>query len=181
VSQGVFYPGLRSDAESAVSRIDVLAREVATTRLRDGDSAACMAAGGGAAWVSLNGPGELLRIDAGDGTRQRIRVGSAPLGVAVGFGAVWVASANDDAVRRVNPVTGNVEDVIDVGDQPLGVATGAGSVWVGNHRDGTVSRIDPARGEVVARIPQPISDWLRCEEPKALVWVRGLASSLAGV
>jgi DNA-binding beta-propeller fold protein YncE len=152
VSHGVFFSGLRADAPSAFSRIDVLARDVVTTRLKDGDSAGWMTVGGGAAWICLTGPGELLRIDALDGTRQRISVGSAPLGVAVGFGAVWVASATDGALRRVNPATGNVEDVIEVGRQPFPVAAGAGSVWVGNHRDGTVSRIDPETAEVVATI-----------------------------
>jgi DNA-binding SARP family transcriptional activator/DNA-binding beta-propeller fold protein YncE len=152
VSHGVFFPGLRPEAHTAVSRIDVLAREVATVRLRDGDTTSWIAAGRGAAWVSLTGPGQLLRIDARNGARQRIMVGSAPLGVAVGFGAVWVAAANDDAVRRVNAATGSVERIVEVGDQPFPVAAGAGSVWVGNHRDGTVSRIEPAKGEVVETI-----------------------------
>jgi DNA-binding SARP family transcriptional activator/DNA-binding beta-propeller fold protein YncE len=152
VSHGVFFPGLRPEAHTAVSHIDVLAREVATVRLKDGDTTSWIAAGRGAAWVSLTGPGQLLRIDARNGARQRIMVGSAPLGVAVGFGAVWVAAANDDAVRRVNAATGSVERIVDVGDQPFPVAAGAGSVWVGNHRDGTVSRIDPATGEVVETI-----------------------------
>jgi DNA-binding SARP family transcriptional activator/DNA-binding beta-propeller fold protein YncE len=152
VSHGVFFPGLRPEAHTAVSRIDVLAREVATVRLRDGDTTSWIAVGRGAAWVSLTGPGQLLRIDARNRARQRIMVGSAPLGVAVGFGAVWVAAANDDSVRRVNAATGSVERIVAVGDQPFPVATGAGSVWVGNHRDGTVSRIDPASGKVVETI-----------------------------
>jgi DNA-binding SARP family transcriptional activator/streptogramin lyase len=152
VSHGVFFPGLRPEAHTAVSRIDVLARDVATVRMRDGDTTSWMAAGRGAAWISLTGPGQLLRIDARNGARQRIMVGSAPLGVAVGFGAVWVAAANDDSVRRVNTATGSVERIVQVGDQPFPVAVGAGSVWVGNHRDGTVSRIDPASGEVVETI-----------------------------
>ena len=152
VSHGVFFPGLRPEGDSAVSRIDVLARDVETARLRVGDSTSWMATGGGAAWVVLTGPGQLLRIDAHDGSRQQIMVGSAPLGVAVGFDAVWVAAANDDTVRRVNATTGSVERVVSVGDQPFPVATGAGSVWVGNHRDGTVSRIDPVTGEVVDTI-----------------------------
>jgi DNA-binding beta-propeller fold protein YncE len=152
VSQGVFDPTIGRETPSAVSRVDVLAREVATTRLRHGDWATQMAVGGGASWVSLTGTGTLLRIDAADGTRRRISIGSAPSGIAVGFGAVWVASAGDDVVRRVNPMTGSVEDVIEVGDEPLGVAVGAGSVWVGNQREGTVSRIDPSTGRVVATI-----------------------------
>jgi DNA-binding beta-propeller fold protein YncE len=152
VSHGVFFPGLRPEGHTAVSRIDVLAREVSTSRLRDGDTTSWITAGRGAAWVSLTGPGQLVRIDARNGARQRIMVGSGPLGVAVGFGAVWVAAANDDSVRRVNAATGSVEKIIEVGDQPFPVAAGAGSVWVGNHRDGTVLRIDPESTEVVETI-----------------------------
>jgi DNA-binding SARP family transcriptional activator/DNA-binding beta-propeller fold protein YncE len=152
VSHGVFFPGLRPEGRTAVSRIDVLAREVSTVRLRDGDTTSWIAAGRGAAWVSLTGPGQLLRIDARNGARQRIMVGSGPLGVAVGFGAVWVAAANDDSVRRVNAATGSVEKIVEAGDQPFPVAVGAGSVWVGNHRDGTVLRLDPASAKVVETI-----------------------------
>jgi DNA-binding SARP family transcriptional activator/DNA-binding beta-propeller fold protein YncE len=152
VSHGVFFPGLRPEAPSAFSRVDVLARAVDTRRLRDGDSASWIAVGGGAAWISLTGPGQLLRIDALDGAQRRINVGSGPLGLAVGFGDVWVTSTSDDAVRRVNAATGTVEDVIEVEDQPLAVAVGAGSVWIANHRDRSISRIDPATGEIVATI-----------------------------
>jgi DNA-binding SARP family transcriptional activator/DNA-binding beta-propeller fold protein YncE len=152
VSHGVFFPGLRPEAPSGFSRVDVLTREVRSTRLRDGDSASWIAVGAGAAWISLTGPGQLLRIAALDGAQRRINVGSVPFGLAVGFGDVWVASASDDAVRRVNAVTGNVEDVIEVEDQPTAVAVGAGSVWIANHRDKSISRIDPATGEVVATI-----------------------------
>jgi DNA-binding SARP family transcriptional activator/DNA-binding beta-propeller fold protein YncE len=152
VSHGAFYPGLRPETEWAFSRIDVLGRDVTTTRPRDRVLGAWMAVGLGAAWISLTGAGELLRIDAQDGRRQRIRVGSTPLGVSVGYGAVWVASGDDDAVRRVNAATGNVEDIVDVGDQPLALAAGAGSIWVANNRDGTVSRIDPKAGRVLATI-----------------------------
>ena len=152
VSHGSFFPGLRPEAHTALSRIDVLSREVKTVRLRDGDTTSWIAAGRGAAWISLTGPGQLLRVDARNGARQRIMVGSAPLGVAVGAGAVWVAAANDDAVRQINSATGSVERIVEVGDQPLPVASGAGSVWVGNHRDGTVSRIDPETAEVVETI-----------------------------
>jgi DNA-binding SARP family transcriptional activator/DNA-binding beta-propeller fold protein YncE len=152
VSHGIFFPGLRPEAPTAVSRIDVLARDVATVRMRDGDTTSWIAAGRGAAWISLTGPGQLLRIDARNGDRQRIMVGSAPLGVTVGFGDVWVTAANDDAVRRINSATGSVEKIVEVGDQPLPVAAGAGSVWVGNHRDGTISRIDPETAEVVETI-----------------------------
>jgi DNA-binding beta-propeller fold protein YncE len=151
VSHGTFYPGLRYETDWAFSRIDVLARKVTTTR-PPGALGGWIAVGLGAAWSSLTGAGELLRIDARDGRRQRISVGSAPLGVSIGYGAVWVASGADDEVRRINAATGNVEDIVEVGNQPLAVAAGAGSIWVANNRDRTVSRVDPRAGRVLATI-----------------------------
>jgi virginiamycin B lyase len=139
-----------SEEEVAVFRVSLATRAV-TTRLPEA-AAHELAFGNGAAWVALAGPGQILRIDADDATRKRIPVGSLPTGVAVGFGAVWVASANNDAVWRVNAVIGDVEDVVHVGDRPAGVAVAAGSVWVANHHAGTVSRIDPRTNEVVATV-----------------------------
>ena len=138
-----------SDEELAIMRV-----ALATGRVRDRrlDSAHGVAYGHGAAWFVRTGPGELLRVDARDETQQVIRASSLPEGVAVGLGAVWVASSRDGVVRRVNPTTTNVEDVIAVGRRPLGVAVGGGAVWVANSGDGTVSRIDPRRNQVVETI-----------------------------
>jgi YVTN family beta-propeller protein len=139
-----------TDEEAAIRRVNPATHAVIETWPDGG--AHEIVYGHGAAWVVLGGPGELLRIDSQDGTRRRIGVGSLPGGAAVGFGAVWVTSTLDDQVRRVNALTGVVDDVIDVGDEPSGIATGAGSVWVANRADGTVSRIDPETDRVVATI-----------------------------
>jgi YVTN family beta-propeller protein len=138
-----------SDEEAAVLRVSPSTGDV---RQMWPESPHGIAFGHGAAWVANTGPGELLRIDARDGTLQRIDAGSLPEGVTVGFGAVWVACSGDDEVRRFNPATGRVEEIISVGSYPDGIATGAGAVWVTNRDDGTVSRIDPDRNRVVATI-----------------------------
>jgi YVTN family beta-propeller protein len=139
-----------SDEEAAILRFDLSARAV-TTRVRS-NAAHEVAFGHGAAWIALTGPGQLLRIDASEGTRKTISVGGLPDGVAVGFGSVWVACANADEVWRVGAVIGNVEDIVHVGDRPAGVAVAAGSVWVANHDAGTVSRINPRTDEVIATV-----------------------------
>jgi virginiamycin B lyase len=156
-----------SEAEVAIYRVRLATRRV--TRVPDAGTHA-VAFGHGAAWVIRGGPGEVLRIDARDGTLNRIAVGSLPSGVAVGFGAVWVASANEDAVWRVGAITGDVDDVVDVGDRPGGVATGAGSVWVANSGAGTVSRIDPHTNEVIATVRTGHSPVAVAAGPDA-VWV----------
>jgi YVTN family beta-propeller protein len=138
-----------SEEEGAVFRVSLSTRKV---RGRWPESPHGIAYGHGAAWVANAGPGELLRIDASDGTLQRIGSGSLPEDVAVGFGAVWVTCSGDDEVRRFNPVTGAVEKIIPVGSEPAGITTGAGAVWVTNRGDGTVSRIDPKTNQVVATI-----------------------------
>jgi YVTN family beta-propeller protein len=109
--------------------------------------------GYGAAWIALGAPADaVLRIDARSGRARRIPAGSFTVGVAAGFGSVWVAEREDDAVRRIDPVTGRTRQVIAVGNVPSDVAVAQGSVWVTNHCDGTVSRIDPATNRVVRTI-----------------------------
>jgi YVTN family beta-propeller protein len=124
-----------------------------TYRLRPYDFGLSVTFGYGAAWVALGAPSNaVLRIDAHTGRARRIAVGGFPDGVATGFGSVWVVQRDDDAIRRIDPVTGRLQRVIPVGHVPTDVVVDPKSVWVTNHCDGTVSRIDPATNVVVKQI-----------------------------
>jgi serine/threonine-protein kinase len=128
-------------------------RRQRTYRLRVSDYGNDATFGDGAAWIALGTPADaLLRIDARSGRARRIPVGRFPVGVAVAFGSVWVVERDEDAVRRIDPVTGRTTQVIGVGHIPADVAVGLGSVWVTSQCAGTVSRIDPASNRVVREI-----------------------------
>jgi YVTN family beta-propeller protein len=139
-----------SEEEAALHRVNVATGAV-TTRVRN-SGVHELAFGKGAVWVALGGRRQILRLDANDGTSERISIGGLPTGVAVGFGAVWVASSTDDSVWRIDATSGDVDDVVHVGDGPEGVAVAAYSVWVANHTAGTVSRIDPRTNDVVSTV-----------------------------
>jgi hypothetical protein len=76
-----------------------------------------------------------------------------PAEIALGAGAVWVSLALDDAVARIDPVTGSVRSTTPVGRRPAGIAVGAGAVWVANSGNGTASKLDPDSGRVTDTVP----------------------------
>ncbi len=120
--------------------------------------------GEGAAWTAANSLEQsgVLRVDAQGGGSQPFPVGELVFGVTAGLGAVWLTDLVDPPsprgepevgrVLRLDPMTGDLEDVIPVGERPSGIATGAGSVWVANGGGTTVSQIDPRTNEVVRTI-----------------------------
>ncbi len=127
-----------------------------------------------AAWVPLFSASVLLRIDAATGSTTRIPVGAGPTDPVMGFGSVWVTSMQQGTVWRLEPFTGQVQQVIAVGRAPFGLAVGAGSVWVTDYCGGTVARIDPETNEVVARIETGhIPRWLAVGAGHAWVGVAG--------
>jgi serine/threonine-protein kinase len=168
----------RNDA-SRMTRVDLTTHEATGLVLGVGAWATSVTFAGHAAWVALSGKGDLVRIDARDGARVRVSAGRVPIGAAVGFGSVWVTSFEDDVVRRLNPVTGEVEAVVRVGRGPFAVATGAGSVWVANHAACTVSRVDPEHGKVIATIPTRFFP-AAVHVGAGAVWVTVLSSRFAG-
>ncbi len=73
-----------------------------------------------------------------------ISVDGHPGGIDGGTSAVWVADREDDAVRKIDLESGEVEGApIQVGPEPGAVAVGGDAVWVANNGDGTVTRIEP--------------------------------------
>ena len=80
-----------------------------------------------------------------------VQTGEAP-GLAVGLGSVWVATAENNAVIRIDENTNQVLATIDVGGWVDDVAVGAGAVWAVLPEDGSVVRIDPATNKVSDRV-----------------------------
>jgi DNA-binding SARP family transcriptional activator/streptogramin lyase len=128
----------------------------------------------GAAWFALIDSGEVLRVDATDGSTSRVRVGSGPGGPPTpGFGSIWVSTA-DGTVWRVDLATRKPVAIVQVGGEPFGLAVGAGSVWVAN-QNGSVARIDPTTDQVVATVETGFfPQWLAADG--RYVWV-GLSAS----
>lgn len=117
-----------------------------------------LAAGEGAAWVSLGcqreggelGPGELVRIDPVTDQRQHVLVG-APV-VTLAAGSVWAAGhGNDNAVTRIDPHTLAVQATIDFPEGIADLTGGHDGVWVLTYGN-SVYRIDPATNAVVATV-----------------------------
>ena len=99
----------------------------------------------------------------------RIPMGGEPRGIAVGEGAIWVARHGDDKVNRIDPKTGDQEE-IDVGSDPDRIAVGGGAVWVTIHDGTKMVRISPRTHEVTTRKPVPIdarraTDCENCPNP----------------
>ncbi|HYX76952.1 MAG TPA: BTAD domain-containing putative transcriptional regulator, partial [Gaiellaceae bacterium] len=112
-----------------------------------------IAYGAGAVWVTDTASDQLLRIDPGRRTVDRIPVGHGPTGVAVGDGQVWVVNQLDRTVSEINPLALRQVGTVQVGNGASAISFGHGSVWVANTTDYTLSRIDPGRAKVVATIP----------------------------
>ena len=95
-------------------------------------------------WV--HEPTSLVRVDlATSAVTGQVPTDSMEYGYATtGAGSVWQTDYENNALLRIDPVTGKVLAKIPVGLQPLGVAVTAGAVWVANEHSGSVTRIDPA-------------------------------------
>ena len=83
------------------------------------------------------------------------KVGSRPFGLAIGRGGVRVAALGERELRRLDPISGDVERPgIPVPGGPYAVTAAAGSVWVTGYRDGTLTRL-ASDGRVVG-VPQNV-------------------------
>jgi ABC-type transport system substrate-binding protein len=58
----------------------------------------------------------------------------------------------EDRVKRIDPATNAIAEVVRVGGGPAAVALGAAALWVASHRAGTVTRIDPRQASITAMI-----------------------------
>jgi YVTN family beta-propeller protein len=167
--------------EGEVIRIDPDTNEVsAVVDLLD---PSCVAAGGGAVWVTSASNGTVSRIDPE--TNEIVGefpVGSFPQGVAVGAGSVWVASSAppegvEGFVTRIDPEANEVIATIPVDHLPEYLAVGARGVWVTSN-DGTIRRISP-RTDQLAGLPLAVSEGGRTVVAVGggVVWVSTIPSA----
>ena len=92
-----------NQGDGTVSRIDpATATIVATINAQLFGDGGCIAAGLGAAWVSLPGA-PLTRIDAASGTVTEQFVGEGGDCLSVGFGSVWLSNRALGDVWRISP------------------------------------------------------------------------------
>ena len=93
-------------------------------------------------WVASTFGDSLAVINPANGTvTPPMPVGSEPLAVAQGFGSIWVTMRNDDKTWRIDPATGDHQE-IDTPDTPAALGMGGDAVWVACADEG-VRRIDP--------------------------------------
>ena len=86
-----------------------------------------------AVWVSLWGPGEVLRIDPAGHVTARVPIGTAqngPLALAAGEGSIWVLDFSTGNLVRIDPNTARVTGRLQLPAEPERVAVGNGKVWV---------------------------------------------------
>jgi hypothetical protein len=140
----------------AVLRVDPV-RERVLARLPPIDQ--IVAAGAGFLWGldGAAGPGgRLVRIDTE--THETVPIGVLGFEWAdftVAGGAVWASSPLDEAIIRLDPVTGEEQERIGVGGAPGALAAGGGAVWVAIS-NGTVVRYDLAANRFDASRIKPI-------------------------
>ena len=98
---------------------------------------------GDEAWVANTDSDTVTRIDVQTQATEEFPIGNQPRDVVIAFGSVWVTLGEDDELARLNPESGEVDQLIEVGDGPEGITADSDSIWVANGLDGTVVRVRP--------------------------------------
>jgi streptogramin lyase len=109
----------------------------------------------GAIWVGLGrGATEVLRVDPGSGSIQRIDVGvTAPSHFVATSSGIWVAN-DGDALVEIDPATGSVSGLVHAGRTLGQPALGPdGVLWVPDKEIDTIFRLDPSTGELLDSFP----------------------------
>ena len=94
-------------------------------------SAASLAIGAGAVWVTDPYAGLVWRIDLGpQAMQQSVQVDLGVDSVTADTRSVWAANSVTGTVSRIDPATKRVIATVSLGGTPRSVALGAGRVWV---------------------------------------------------
>jgi class 3 adenylate cyclase len=132
-----------------------------------------IAVGEGAVWVANPCDNSVLKIDPRSGATTRIPVGGNPSDIGIGFGSVWI-SDTDGTETRIDPESGNIEDVIAIGKASDSMVSGsvpaAGHMWATSPSTKSIVWIDPATNNVEGRIQLPYSP-LRIVVAFGSIWV----------
>lgn len=158
--------------DGTLTRFDTRTGQVDGTPVRLPFSAATLAAGHGALWLTGQVEGErrvtakgnypvikLARVDPA--ARRVAAVRALPLRsngnhLAVTGDGVWVSDPAEGPASRIYRVDPDrfalAGRPLQAGQEPVALAVHEGRLWVANHDDGTLRRIDPATGNVEATI-----------------------------
>ena len=109
-----------------------------------------MTIGAGAVWA-LGEDGLVYRINTADFTVQAISLGEAIVSVTAGPDTLWALSAADGALRRVDPVSGEVLVTVPVGRDPVDATFAGNSVWVALRAGESLVEVDTRTSAVVSR------------------------------
>jgi streptogramin lyase len=142
-------PGAPPTTPAATTPMTARAPSAARRWAPLGAAAAALVAVAVVAVVALLGGDGDNALEADSFDTSSIAVGTSPAGLAVGEDGVWVGIDEEDAVKRIDPDSGEVADSIEVSEGADGsLAIGEGFVWVRSDGD-TVTKIDPDSRQVV--------------------------------
>ncbi len=113
-----------------------------------------LTAGAGSVWA-LGEDGLVYRINTADLTVQALEVGEALVSITAGPDSLWTLSGADGALRRVDPVSGEVLVTVPVGRDPVDATFAGSSVWVGLRSGESLIEVDTRTSAVVSRTTLP--------------------------
>jgi hypothetical protein len=122
-------------------------------RVKAPDGAVAVRAGFGSLWVPTTA-NTVERYSLDDAAWTSIPAGPEPRFLDVGAGAVWVMNQGDGSVTRIDPASGESEQIAVTGERIGGgdLTVGAGAVWL--RTDSSVLRIAPT-GDVTHLVELP--------------------------
>lgn len=128
--------------EPSEPRIVVVEGDAVVEEIEAPEGAVAVRAGFGSLWVPTH-EGTVERYDLRKGSWTSVPVGPRPRFLDVGFGAVWVMNQGDGSVSRIDPRSGEAEQLAMTGLAIGGgdLTVGGGAVWL--RTDSVVVRIDP--------------------------------------
>lgn len=128
--------------EPSEPRIAVVEGDAVVEEIPAPDGAVAVRAGFGSLWVPTDGH-TVERYDLGSRSWTSVPVGPSPRFLDVGFGAVWVMNQGDGSVSRIDPGSGEAEQIAMAGSAIGGgdLTVGTDAVWL--RTDSLVIRIDP--------------------------------------
>jgi streptogramin lyase len=126
--------------------------------------------------VTLDRPGQLVRVSLGSGRQRRVDVGRGAFDVLLASGSVWATSFEVGTVARMHPAAGRLQRVYRVGTKPAGLAACSGRIWVGHGGDATSLTVIDPRTHRISRVPVGVLEpgWPHCSGSR--LWVTARSS-----
>ena len=110
--------------------------------------------GAGSVWA-LGEDGLVYRVNTADLTVQSLNVGESLVSITAGPDSLWTLSGADGALRRVDPVSGEVLVTVPVGRDPIDATFAGNSVWVALRSGESLIEVDTRTSAVISRTTLP--------------------------